>query len=185
MTCESCIACLSNYIDGECAHDLEAELRQHLSACRECREELDAFQRVDAEIRSVRASNPDSPPKSIEIPPQSLPRPLRRRWTSWAAVAAAFFMAFLCAWKSALPSGNPALSETEIERDSRAKDVVPGAQHLPHSKGKRGIWSLLPSANEAVGNCPAESLREVASVRVTLSRTAWSRTLTQDKENRR
>ncbi len=58
MNCKSVLSRLSSYIDGEVKGDESLAIRDHLSACPDCREEHDGLRNLMSLMRSLNAPEP-------------------------------------------------------------------------------------------------------------------------------
>ncbi len=59
-TCRHLLGSLSDYVDGELAEDLCAEIKRHMSTCENCRVVVDTLQKTIYLVHET-ASHPDMP----------------------------------------------------------------------------------------------------------------------------
>lgn len=63
-SCQQLLASLSDYLDGEAAEELCAEIERHLANCEDCRIVVDTLRKT---ILLYRTLPPPSPPESIRL----------------------------------------------------------------------------------------------------------------------
>ncbi|TJY42957.1 anti-sigma factor [Cohnella pontilimi] len=126
MKCNVAVASMHDYLDGDLPRETALSLREHLSACPECRTRFEQLERTEALLLAVPAA--EAPAGLEDRILQSLPGKRRpAAWTGWvrrhpAASAAAFFLivmltSFVAMWNQdrQLSVAGPDLDDVVIE----------------------------------------------------------------------
>jgi anti-sigma factor RsiW len=100
MNCRDAIPSMHEYLDGDLTGPEAAKLKEHLLACRECRDIFEQFEKTEALVRSL---TPPPVPDDLTAKIMSgIPKPPRRSaWLRWVrrhpavSVAAVFFAVML------------------------------------------------------------------------------------------
>lgn len=159
MTCEAMLELMSAALDGELSADEKALLDRHLAQCDHCRALFDELTAIHDACGQMEVEPPPALRARIleQLPPQETPaqkpsaKVIYLHWRRWAAMAAAFVLISLAAWRLPLtrfrsaPSTNtiegdvaqpqdaaaPAESETSIQFTSGGVDALEDAAPTP------------------------------------------------------
>lgn len=89
MTCEEAWILISGHLDHENTQAEEAQLREHLEHCAQCRQWMDAMECCDHVIRASAAEPPDALFTNVMAAVQREKPRKHRSWIRWAGGAAA------------------------------------------------------------------------------------------------
>ena len=119
MTCEEALLLISGHLDQENTWEEEAQLREHLEHCAECREVLCALEEVNDGILSLKEPAPADLCENVmaEIRKETAGRKtVRRRWFGLAAAAALVAVVGL----GTLQQKMPAVQEAAVPMAARS-----------------------------------------------------------------
>lgn len=163
MTCENAWEWMSAALDGELSAAEKAELDRHLAQCDSCRALFAELSAIHGACGGLDAAPPPGLKKQIlnNLPPQEAPAPKRSgkvfsiHWKRWSAMAAAFVLISLAAWRLPETISQPPRSAVEVEKD-QPQEMDEAALQDYDAANESGV-AILPTAGEAASPADASA----------------------------
>lgn len=162
MTCENAWEWMSAALDGELSATETAELGRHLAQCDSCRALFAELSAIHGACGGLDAAPPPGLKEQIlnALPPQEAPAPKRSgkvisiHWKRWSAMAAAFVLISLAAWRLPKTVSQPTRDAVEVEKAQPQEDE---AALQDYSAANESGVAILPTAGEEVSPADASA----------------------------
>lgn len=163
MTCENAWEWMSAAMDGELSDAETAELDRHLAQCGSCRALFAELSAIHGACGRLDAAPPPGLKEQIlnNLPPQEAPAPKRSgkvisiHWKRWSAMAAAFVLISLAAWRLPETISQPPRSAVEVEKD-QPQEMDEATLQDYDAANESGV-AILPTAGEEVSPADASA----------------------------
>lgn len=163
MTCENAWEWMSAALDGELSAAEKAELDRHLAQCDSCRALFAELSAIHGACGGLDAASPPGLKEQIlnGLPPQEAPAPkgsgkvISIHWKRWSAMAAAFVLISLAAWRLPETISQPPRSAVEVEKD-QPQEMDEATLQDYDAANESGV-AILTTAGEAVSPADASA----------------------------
>lgn len=145
MTCEEALLLISGQIDEANTEEEAAQLREHLENCQECRELLETFQKINADILELKEEAPDDLCAGVMAAVRKETRVKRRKHRAWMNVAAAVFVTVV--------------GVSVIAAPFVVKEEAPAAETM----SMRSVTDAVNAQKAATASLPVEGSRAISS----------------------
>lgn len=138
MTCDAMLELMSAALDGEVTAEEQAQLDRHLAQCTHCRALFDELSAIHGACAHLEVAPPPELREAIlgQLPPQEPPakqspaKVIFLHWQRWAAMAAAFVLISVAAWRlpQTFSGPPPAVKTAQVETIQDRQDAEAPAE---------------------------------------------------------